>query len=943
MPWLAIGRLSAQEAVENIAQTERVIVTGSNIPTTPTAAEVGPNPVEVIDRGTIEQSAGRTSEQLLRDLPIANANGAPISGTSAFSMLGSQIASVSLRGFDAGATLVLINGRRMVAHPTGVAGGFQLPVDLNTIPRYAIDTIEVLKDGASSIYGADAIAGVVNIKLRHNYQGAELNLEYGNTTNRDSGSVLSSLTFGLTNDKTSVTGVLSYYSRNAIFSRDRAYDRDTPISRVTTNASPYNLEVSRAAAEAAAGRPIEVRDANGNLLDTFFARAPFFSRGDAPASSYTYSAEPTVTFPINRYAGEFPDTERYGAYLNAEHKIFGEQLVAYADLFFNRTDLLFEQAPPGSSFTIPGQPSLAIPPHAPGATLGGPSYVETGVPSGAYNPFNPFQQIIAGNTMARLFDFGNRKFDFRTDAFFADVGIRGEKVFGTWGYDVGMRYSRIESPYTFSSASATRFDRILNAADPIFNPALSQYIGTTTPYNPFADYRTATPNDRKLIDYASAVGSEKDTGSLLVIDATINNPQLFHLPGGDVGFAFGGEFQHETIKQAPGVGLSTGDLVGDFLYVPIEASRNIDAIFGEVSIPIFGANFTLAGFHALELTASGRYEEFRNNNSNIAVPKLGLRWQPFDDSFTIRATWGEGYKQPTLVELYFTPGTGALDVFDPVKSEFRHVPVSLFSNPNLQAEDSRNFTAGFVYSPKYVPGLTITVDFFDIETTGWPEIFNFSDTLTRVAAGNPLPFESAVRDANGDLVSMTASVNNTGSQRARGLDLGLSYQLQTAIGTFASLTQVTYLDSFLFSPSPEEPAQELVRHGVDSFSEDAYLQWRGTSRLNWAWREFGATATTRYYDGFREITAGGNEHWVRATWLFDLQLSYELRTMLQSTPGNGFVNGWPSWRKLLDRTTLKLGCNNLFDQDPPRSNDNFPRAIYDPTGRFIYFSLTKKF
>lgn len=942
------------ENLERVAETERVMVTGSYIPV-PTAAEVGPNPVQIVDRSTIEESGERSTEQLLRNLSLGNANGVPISGNAG--MLEQGGASVSLRGFDAGATLVLIDGHRMAPHPAGAIGGFQFFVDLNSIPKAAIDSIEILKDGASTTYGADAVAGVVNIKLRHDFRGAEFSIEYGNTTTKDSAELATSLVFGLGNADTNVTGVLSYYRREAIFRRDRAYDREVPLARVSYESSPYNLQVDRAAAEAAAGRPItEVSafDANGNRIDTFFAHALFLTNGTAPASDYVYTETPSVTFPVNRFAGEFPESERYGVYLNADHKLFGERLVAYADVFFQRVDVVNEQAPAGTTtFQRPGLESLAIPPHAPGATLGGPTYEESGVSAGAYNPFNPFQQIISGGSLGRLPEFGNRRFDSRIDAFFTTAGLRGDKLFdGSWGYDAAFRYSRVESNQVFTAPSTSRFNRILNAADSIFDPASPQYIGTTVPFNPFGDYRVPIRNNQRFSDFVTAHALESDLGTLAVVDVNIYTTHLFGLPAGGVALAVGGQFQHETNDQSPDFLLRSGDLVGSPPYFPVHGQRESYAIYVESSVPIFGANFRAAALHALDLTAAVRHEAFLNNGSNITAPKFGTRWQPFDDSFTIRATWGEGYKQPTLVELFAPVLTGNLDVFDPVKGRFLSaVPATLLPNPRLQAEDSRNFTAGIVYSPKFVPGLTITIDLFDIETTGWINpLPNPTDILARVASGNALPFESATRDANGNLLSFTAAQQNTGTQKARGVDLGIVYQRETSFGSFTSNTQVTLLDSFQFSSTFGETERELRSQPVVSFfgafSDDAYLKWKGTSRLDWAWRGLGAAATARYRDGFHEFTPAGNEHWVRQTWFFDLQASYDFRFHEPSKDKERVPapeGALPNWKRYLDRTSITVGCTNVFDHAPPKSNDNFPRFIYDPTGRFVYLSVTKKF
>ena len=929
---------------DGMAEAERVMVTGSNIPT---AAEVGPNPVQVIDRYTIEKSGERNTEELLRDQAVANANGVPTSGNTG-AIFGQGAASISLRGFDPGATLVLIDGHRLVSHPSGTSGGAQFFVDLNSIPRAAIDSIEILTDGASSTYGADAVAGVVNIKLRHDFRGAETELEYGNSSNRDSGEMAASLLFGVGNAKFDLTGVASYYSRNSIFNRDRDYDRHTPLARFTTNSSPYNLELDRNAVIAAGGNP------DPALGNTFFGHAPFFTHGSSSPADYTYTEGPSASFPINRYQGELPDTQRYGVYLNGDYKIAGQQAVAYADVFFGRADVHNEQAPVNTgSFQLNNATTLAIPPHAPGATLGGPSYSDTGVPLGAYNPFNPFQQIISGDSRARLFEFGDRLFRNRTDTFFSSVGLRGDKLWGSWGYDAAFRYSHVIAPIDFTFPSTTRFNRALNAADPIFDPTSPQYIGTTIPFNPFGDYRIRLPNNYRLVDFVLVHPREIDTGSLAVADLNIYSTQLFSLPAGGVGLALGAQFQNESVRQAPDGLLQRGDLRPFGPLFPVHGNRESYAGYAETRIPLLGGDFVAPGFHALDFTAAARYEAF-GERTNVMVPKVGLRWQPFDDSLTIRATWGEGYRLPTLVELVAPPISAAQSVFDPVKKVFvNDVPTVFLPNPNLQPEDSRNFTAGIVYSPKFALGLTVSVDLFDIETTGWVNpLPDPTRTITRIESGNAFPGESVVRDANGNLVSITqVGFENTGTQKARGADFGISYELQTSVGTFRSHTLATYLDSFQFSPFPGQPEQELRSSPTDQFSDDAYLKWKALSQLAWTWHAIDTVLTARYRDGFHEILAFGptfpnhiKEHWVKQTWFFDWQASYEFGHDHPLQPNEPRLHdGWPTWRVLLDRTQLTIGINNIFNHDPPRSLDNFPRFIYDPTGRFFYASVTKKF
>src|SRR5437879_6567776 len=204
------------------AEAQRVIVTGSNIPT---AEEVGPNPVLDYSHADINKSGEFTTEQFLLSLPIANANIIPTSNNENGSNTAVGAATIALRGFDARATLILLDGRRVAVYPTGNNPGLVngMFVDLNSIPQAAIESIEILKDGASTTYGAHAVAGVVNIKMRHNYpNGAEASVEYGNTLDKDSGEYAASAIFGVGNDTTNITGTLNFYHRNDVFQRDRA-------------------------------------------------------------------------------------------------------------------------------------------------------------------------------------------------------------------------------------------------------------------------------------------------------------------------------------------------------------------------------------------------------------------------------------------------------------------------------------------------------------------------------------------------------------------------------------------------------------------------------------------------------------------------------------------------------------------------------------------------
>jgi outer membrane receptor protein involved in Fe transport len=959
------------------AEAERVIVTGSNIPT---AEEVGPNPVLNINRDLINKSGERSAEALLKNLPVANANGVPLSNNNTGFTPGAS--SISLRGFDPSATLVLIDGRRAAPFPVGQSGTFSF-IDLNSIPRAAIESIEVLKDGASSTYGADAVAGVVNIKLYKEYRGVETSVEYGNTLDKDNSLFDAEVLFGIGDDKTQVTGALNYYHRNSIFAKDRGNSNHPPFQ--SSNASPENLQVTFESVVAAGGTP----PAGTGPGDVFFAHAPFGTDGLAPASAYTYTGGRAVTFNFGAVQGMFPSSERYGGYTAFSHKVCGDQLVIYGDMLYENSKTHNELAPSATgSFQTKGQQTLAIPPTTPlpgGVTPPNtPTFAETGLPTDAFNPFNPFEQIISGGTRARLAEFGNRKVDSDVDAFLGTIGVKGDKLFdGNWGYDAGFRYSQVKDTEKGTLVSVNRFKRILNGADSIFDPASADFIGTTIPFNPFGDFRVPIPSNAATVDFASIHPKDVQLSKLATVDMNVYTTELFKLPAGGVGFAFGGQFRRENIVQDPDEENLTGDVIGSSKTAITHAGRKDYAFYGETDVPIFSPENSVPGFHSLEFTAAARFEAFRNNDTNVLVPKFGVRWQPFDDQLTIRSTWGEGFREPSLFELFASPTTGLLPTnFMGVADQETTTITS--SNPDLQPEDSRALSAGVVYTPKYVPGLTLSVDLWGIERRGVVTAPAAQEVVQRFEAGHLLPGEMVLLDPDGITINAVIDeFQNAGRQNARGIDMGLQYQRQTPFGTFTWLTEATYLDSFIFQATTLSKGTEVSGNSADQGTlGDGWLKWRGISRLDWAWNGFDIIGTVHYLSGFHEhlfsgapTPDGNKDHWVNGTWFFDVQGSYTLtfvapvepqpvagyskdaKEIVRGKDGKAVETGqtanysMPCWKNLLNNTTFTIGCNNVFGQDPPvqlgafaaNNANDFPGAIYDNVGRFLYLELTKKF
>jgi outer membrane receptor protein involved in Fe transport len=280
---LAATALAQERPAPGVVEAERVIVTGEPIIVTgsliPTTEEVGSNPVSILNRDLINKSGqGTTTEQLLKSQPIASANSIPVQNNAGATGGPSGAASVSLRGFDPGATLVLIDGRRVAPYP-GTAPSGAAFFDLNTIPIAAVQTIEIQKDGASTTFGADAVAGVVNLKLYKDYRGAQVTLYYGNTLDKDAGEYAGDILFGTGDDKTCITGDVFFYHRNSMFNRDRGNSNHPPFS--STNSSPYNLQLSSDVVAAAGGE-------NLNPGGFEFASPPNFTNGLVRASNYLY-------------------------------------------------------------------------------------------------------------------------------------------------------------------------------------------------------------------------------------------------------------------------------------------------------------------------------------------------------------------------------------------------------------------------------------------------------------------------------------------------------------------------------------------------------------------------------------------------------------------------------------------------------------------------------
>src|SRR5947208_1478972 len=919
------------------AEVERVIVTGSNIPT---AEEVGPNPVFSLNRDLINKSGqGGTTETLLKSQPVFNASSVPVQNNSTGQGGPTGTASVSLRGFDPGATLVLIDGRRAAPFPGAANSGAGF-VDLTTVPVAAIQSIEILKDGASTTYGADAVAGVVNLKLYKDYRGAQVTGQFGNTLDKDAAEWFGDVLFGVGDDKTSVTGDMFFYHHDSMFAKDRGNTAVPPF--LSSNTSPFNLQLTNAAVAAAGGTVVPT------VSGLQFATPPDFTNGLAPASDFIFnSARIRAPFSIlpgfnfNAFQTSFPEQERWGGYAAFETKICDDQLRIYGDFYYVDGKTHDELAPNATGdFETPGSFVISLPPNHPFSgglpPFGGPTPAEVGISPTAFNPFNPFEQIISGGSRAVLADLDIRIIDNENIAERFTVGVKGDKLFdGSWGYDAGFMYSQIQQIAQIRSVNGPRFERILNGADPLFDPTSSQFIGQTTPYNPFGDFRVPIASNLPLIDFATDRARDLFTSKLATLDLNIYTTDLFDLPAGGVGLAFGGGFSREEYTINPDDQHRLGEELGVGFTAPVKAGRKEWNVYAEALIPIFSPKFNIPGFYSLEFTAGVRYQEFLNNDTNAAVPKVGVRWQPFDEQLTIRSTWGEGFLEPSLTELFgptrfllgpiggsaiAPPGTTqAGQLVDATNPE---TTIEQLPNKTLGPEHDRTWSGGIVYTPKWMSNLvpnstlTLTVDLWDIERTG---VVVFLSPRTILAGYNAGIFPAvvipevpagvaALFDPAGNVAGVSAAYLNGGRENARGVDLGLQYQIETGFGIFTWLTRVSYLDSFVFQFPGDRAWQVAGRSNADWFAGsffgdvttgDAWYKWKGLTNLDWTWHNIDFNVTVHLVDGFweqikaKQFDGVWKQHWVHPTWFTDAQLSYSLifTPPVEAAPVPGYPKG----------------------------------------------------
>jgi iron complex outermembrane recepter protein len=873
---------------DELIQLEAFQVTGTRIRRTDieTAA-----PIIRFEREAITSSGFISVGDSIRNLPFNTGGSVDSQRTATFA---SGARTLNLRGLGSRNTLILLNGRR--TSPYGLAGGngFDAVGDLNSIPDYAIDAIDIVKDGNSAIYGSDAVAGVVDIKTRAHFTGLTTETEIGNTTEGDAFTYSIGAGFGTTSadKKTKVVGFLDWASQNSVKLADRDFSR-------TSDLRSYGGRDNRSTA----GFPGRVTVPASNTAGLPAGQRTFDSptatptaAGSVPFNSFVHNYDP------NPITDLLPSNSQRGVFFQGSHEI-SPAFEVFAEMFYRKLISKIETA----AAPVFAQNENGT---APNGQLLFP----------VTNPFNVFGADIIGSSLAfRLVEIGPRTTNLDIDASRVIAGARGT-VLENFTWETAFLHAENQVTNTNTNQS---LDRKVQAA---LSGVRGPVSGRTLYLNPFG------PNDPELVNYLRSSFTRDSRFDLDLGDFTVSG-EVFRLPAGPLGLALGGEVRKESFLSNRSEDERAGQVIGGSEGFNTDGNRKVEAFYAELSLPIFKQ--TRLG--SLEAQLAARREDY-SDFGEATKPKIGLAWKVVP-SLLLRGTFSQAFKAPDLPQLYnggtvsFTAGnnTDPRRTADPA----RQGRIVTIGNAALQPEETDVSFAGLVFAPKkgeflgFLDGFEATAEYFYFETsdriTDFVGDFGYAAILNGEAAGNPL-FAALVQRAEPTAADIAAGlpgallqVNNTFRNIAKasyeGWDFSLRYDRDTPIGRFRLQTDWTYVMSNTFN------SVEVV----DTFT---FPRYRSISWLRWRVKDWAARITVNHIAPYDDSTTAG-----------------------VALGGNGRVNRIKSYTSYsptlfytgFKKVALELGVSNVLDEPPPRSYTESPG--YDNLtgpglGRFVYFKLT---
>lgn len=917
---IAVAPVQAQDA----QRLDKVEITGSSIKRIDGETAL---PVQVLTREDIVRTGSTNTEQLLRTLSAVDPGGTATTSTAAGASTGG-ISTASLRGLGSARTLVLINGRRIA--PYGTSGDAS-SVDVNSIPIAAIERIEVLKDGASAVYGSDAIAGVINFILRKDYQGAGVSAEYGSAWDGKGkvGSVTGSYGYGdLSKDRFNVSVMATYQKTTALYGRDRAFAssgvNEAALNDTTSgNTFPGNISGIR---------PVGRDPVDNSVL---FGTGNPLAGNCAPSVTSPLFSSRQCRFDPSGQVALLPDTERYSAYAGFRFALTQNiELFAEASYAHNSINTIIQPVPISDQFALPDNNPLY-------AALGGVSRI-TVKPGSKYYPtayitglqfegkpyYDP-ANLPDLNVRYRSVVTGNRDLTNIATQPRVAFGLNGSGA--GWDFDAAYLYTQSELTEKVNGGFPA-LSKIL----PILNSGNVNFWG---------------PNDPAVI---SQIKASEFLGDAYVNKTSLQSVsgkasrELFNLPAGAVAIALGGEYRKETYNQDPSLAIQSGDISGyGGNQLPIDRSRNVYSVFAETAIPIL---------RNLEAGAALRYDNYENTGSKV-TPKVQAKWTPAKE-LLIRGSWSQGFRAPSLTELYAPQliGVTAPGLSDPLrcsktndsndcKTQF---PILSGGNPQLKPETSDNFALGFVFEP--VNNFSFGVDAFRINLkeaiiAGVPAPVILGDLTQWGSLVTRGPVN--VAGLPGPIVSINQTNLNQGKSVVEGMDINAKLRLPAVeAGRFTIGLSGTYTrkyDITLPDGSVDKAAGTFSNNLATSGVGGAVPRWKHYLTLDWASGPWAATIAQKFQAGYKDVP-GTFEDLDPASPDYTGPQQHSRVASFTTIDLFGAYSG-------IKNLTIGLGVRNLFNIDPPYTNaggQNFFQAGYDPTyadprGRFFYGRLAYSF
>jgi iron complex outermembrane recepter protein len=853
-------------AAPGVAEVERVIVTGSNIPT---AAEQASIPVTTYTAQWLQKAGSNTPVEGLRQLPTFVGNAATENDSNG----GDGTANINLRGIGPENTLVLVNGRRYF-------GGNGFP-DVNLIPLSSINKIDILKDGASAIYGSDAVAGVVNFMMWNDirdygpiYEGAEFEVRYGTTTDHDANVRQAWIRGGVTglDGKVAIFASAEYYNRAAIMSRDRTISVTGDLSNNPGIENNPNIGVTALGlgglnnnSPTYAGAVTSATLGNLTLID-------LTNNAPTPASYRPFlgSLDPS-RFNFRAFTPAIPAMEKSMNYVTGRYKIFGDALQVYGDMMY--THERQNNGLAGSPFAIGGDQA-------------------------DLSPFNPFPAGDLELVRYRLQDeLGDRTSTFDKDywrwvvAIKGDIDFPGNDWISHFGYDSGIVYERFEEE-EIDGGDAT-FTGITNQiALGVFDPFIGQNapkVGVAPIYDGAGNQiGTAPYNNIQGAQAAAYLGHSFFRNKTFTWDITVNGHFLPNLWNGGVDVAGGYIHEYRQDQQIGDPVQAAGDQLG-FNAVPnAKFQQVVNSYFAEIKIPFVTSTMNVPLVNFFEVDYAYRFEQFTDHDlTNPNLPIIGnaitphdlshfdnggdnrvtVGWRPIAD-LLLRGTYGTSFRSPTPALLFFPTFQDFPVVFDPcgtcptAGTLQPNQGVWERGNPALKPEETTNWTAGLVYSPKFVPGLTVTADWYQIYTTnvivnaadfsqvllsngvidpdgygnGSGEV-NITGPFTGQAGGTGL---GITRDTTGALQAIDSANFNAGVRFVQGLDIQANYELPTTnFGKFTFTLGYNHFFTWKISPGPGQPFNDFLgnyNNGSLPLAPGAIPFNKGFVRFEWEYK-----------------------------------------------------------------------------------------------------------